>query len=202
MRRSMMVLALAVVAAAPLAAQSSIGHSVDLALSYREGSHTMSMSWHAQVGLANRRVWLGAGLRSSAMLTHTRDFELIDGGGSPQQQIADPRVQTLNLMVTGDVMVTRRFGAGLNLDLIGGSHGGTRGGGLQQFRPDRLNLFKGGSSDEGSLNSEFYVRYNVDGRTAIRLGATHYVMGYEDRNGPSRYNRFITAAFVGLRVGF
>ncbi len=200
MRRSMMVLALAAAAAAPLAAQSSIGHSVDLALSYREGSHTMSMAWHAQVGLANRRVWLGAGLRSSAMLSYTRDFEEIDGTGL--QQIADPRVQTLNLMVTGDVMVTRRFGAGANLDLIGGSHGGTRGLGLQQFRPDRLNLFKGGSSDEGSLNSEFYVRYNVDGRTAVRVGAAHYVMGYEDRNGPGRYNRFITAPFVGLRVGF
>lgn len=201
MRRSLMVIALAAVAAAPLAAQSSIGHSVDLALSYREGSHTMSMSWHAQVGLANRRIWLGAGLRSSAMLTYTRDFDEIDGGGPPQQ-IADPRVQTLNLMVTGDVMVTSRFGAGVNLDLIGGSHGGTRGVGLQQFRPDQLNLFKGGSSDEGSLNSEFYVRYNVDGRTAVRVGATHYVMGYEARNGPARYNRFITAPFVGLRVGF
>ena len=202
MRRSTMVLALAMVAAAPLAAQSSIGHSVDLALSYREGSHTMSMSWHAQFGLANRRIWLGAGLRSSAMLTYTRDFDLSDGGGPSQRQIADPRVQTLNLMFTGDVMVTRRFGAGLNLDLIGGSHGGTRIQGAQQFRPAHLNLFKGGESDRGSLNSEFYVRYNVDGRTAIRVGAAHYVLGYEDRQTDARYNRFVTAPFVGLRVGF
>ncbi len=201
MRRSGLALVLTVVAAAPLAAQASLGHSVDLALSYREGSHTMSMSWHAQFGIANRRIWLGAGLRSSAMLTYTRDFELSDGGGQASQQISDPRVQTLNLMFTGDVMVTSRFGAGMNLDLIGGSHGGNRIEGGQHFRPDRLNLFKGGQSDEGSLNSEFYVRYNVDGRTAVRVGFAHYVIGYEDRSGPARYNRFETAPFVGLRVG-
>jgi hypothetical protein len=204
MRRSAVVLALALVVAAPapLAAQASLGHSVDLALSYRKGSHTMSASWHAQVGFANRRVWLGAGLRSSAMLTYTRDFELSDGGGLPTQQISDPRVQTLNLMVTGDVMLARRFGVGMNLDLIGASHGGTRVEGLQHFRPDRLNLFKGGSSDEGSLNSEYYVRYAVDARTAVRVGVSHYVIGYEDRNSNARYNRFETAAFAGIRVGF
>lgn len=109
----------------------------------------------------------------------------------------------------------RRFAepleAGFNLDVAGVAAGGTSKSVSYRASPSaaaesvgaapaRGNLFLYGSNDIGSLNSEFYAAWRVSRAVTVRGGLSHFLAEYRaDREGTTRFRRFMNLAFVAVR---
>lgn len=80
----------------------------------------------------------------------------------------------------------RRIDVGFDIDVMGLSFGNTQ---KAQFRiqtintkPRLTNFLLIGDNDRGSINSEFYVRYWLNLRTAIRAGLSYQFIEYNSEN--------------------
>jgi len=94
------------------------------------------------------------------------------------------QVNSLNLTINLQYNFTRKFEVGFNIDALGFSFGkaqtgvftaSTYTGGkitTQVAKPTTLNYLIAGNHDKGTLNSEFYGKYWIASKWAIRGGAT------------------------------
>jgi len=116
--------------------------------------------------------------------------------------IQSPQANCLNVSVNFEYPVSKKMVAGFNIDLIGFSFGGSRGGTYingantttVDASPTPFNLLLVSDNDKGSLNSELYIRYSLNERTALKLGAqflfTEYTTTYKVQTFPSGNDRF------------
>jgi hypothetical protein len=204
------------------AAAQSIGDAPnvwDLALANGSGATTVSaaLSRSTYVGTSDR---LRAGFAVRAtLITGTVNLEPRDPrgiGGHDDVLTTAAGAMLINVGVNVGYEVSPRLLAGMNLDVFGISAGGNHaatlypeGGGSPvaiTVKPDSPNLFAGGSSDRGSLNSEFFVQWALTDRHALRAGLSHQLIGVafagEGGAGASslEYRKFVNLAFVGLRI--
>lgn len=198
--RSSLVLALAAVllTPSPLGAQQ---HDLDVSvgLTGQAGRVALSATWRARLG---GRLIVGAGPRVSYYFGESARFRNPDEVSTalPSRLAIDPSVLGLNLMVVGELRLAGPVAAGANLDLAGLAAGPSRSVGGARLKPGRGSLFLYGDRDHGSLNSEFYVSIRPSSRWHVRLGMSHYVVGYRAESGgeKSRYLRFDTVPFVAV----
>ncbi|MEA3245323.1 MAG: hypothetical protein U9Q74_04140 [Gemmatimonadota bacterium] len=191
----------------------------DVTLGNGSGATTVS-------GALSRATYLGSSDRIKAgfnvrgtFVTGTMDLEPRDsrGIGSHDDVLTTPTgALLLNVGFNVGYEFSPRLFAGMNLDVFGISFGGNQqatlhpeGGGAPvsiTVKPDSPNLFAGGSSDRGSLNSEFFVQWALTERYALRGGLSHQLVGVkfagEGGAGASslEYRKFANLVFVGLRI--
>jgi len=116
--------------------------------------------------------------------------------------IRSSQANCLNVSVNFEYPVSKKLTAGFNIDLIGFSFGGSRGGtyingantATVDASPTPFNLLLVSDNDKGSLNSELYLRYFLNERIALKLGAqflfTEYTTSYNVQTFPSENDRF------------
>jgi hypothetical protein len=147
---------------------------------------------------AGGRFQVGAGLRASHFFADGYDLDRQTGTGSPTLSVLAPRLYSLNAAFHLRVRVAGPVRLGFNLDAAGLSFGPVRStpAAFEQVRPTTGNLLRGGSSDRGSLNSEFYLAASLPRGLSVRAGWSHIVTGYESE--ASTYHRFRNLALLGV----
>lgn len=204
--RTVVLLSL-VAAPAPLHAQLR-PDVVDLSVGAGGGSARAAVAVFRHVDVAAGRARLAYGLRLTAYGGDALDFT---NRGTTRGELAaklpiDPAVYALNAAVAGELRVAGPLGVGFNLDLLGVAAGPTRTGASVEATPSRASVFQYGSTDRGSLNSEFYVSVTASRRVRVRAGLSHFVLGYrvtdQSAGGTTeRYQRFETVPFLAVRLG-
>ena len=186
-------------------------HALDASFGASSNTSRFSLTGLHRVSVVHGSAWVGVGLRATAYAAKTAEFTnrgTVQGVLTATTPIA-ATVYGLNLMLEGDLQLTSSVSLGANLDIVGVATGPTRSLGLVGAKPNGVSLFEYGSRDRGSLNSEFYVSVALNQAIHFRLGASHYVLGYDVTDqvsaGPgipasSRYQRFATVPFVALSI--
>lgn len=182
---------------------------LDASVGAKSGAQRVALSaWRPIFDVAGR-VRLGLGLRASGYEGDTVDYENQDTvkGNLAARLPIDPSVYALNVAVFGEVDVVGRLAVGANLDVLGLAGGPTRTAGPLEAKVQAGSYFLVGTSDHGSLNSEYFAVIRVTPRVAVRGGFSHYVTDYTVTDHvavgspSSRYQKFETVPFVALRVG-
>lgn len=175
-------------------------------------------------GAASRATYLGSGDRFKFGLNGRATFV----SGNLSLGAADPRLPRaatdtmevssaalmLNVGINFGVEISEQWAAGMNIDLFGFSVGADQ---IASYRstpastaqsvnvsPGSPNIFGGGSGDQGSLNSEFFVTRILNERYAVRAGLSHQLTEYAadlplDSN-TKRFRRYDNLVFIGLRI--
>lgn len=116
--------------------------------------------------------------------------------------IASPQVFAFNAMINLGYKVTRKITVGFNIDAIGFSFGGNKRGNYINVaqgqnitsKPTGFNLLLVSDNDLGSLNSEFYGKYQLTEKLALKAGFqflfTEYTTDIEVQQFPEPNDRF------------
>ncbi len=116
--------------------------------------------------------------------------------------INTPQVNSLNIALNLSYRISKKWGAGFSIDLVGLSFGSKENGtyinGQQKSsvssKPTSFNVLLTGDNDRGSLNSEFYLRYFLQEKWAIKAGFqylfTEFTTDTEIQQLPEPNDRF------------
>ncbi len=116
--------------------------------------------------------------------------------------VKSPQVNSLNLLINVRYAWSNRLHLGFNIDAIGFSFGGEKEGTYLNFpegavstaNPTAFNVLLISDNDRGSLNSEFYARYFLNKKWALKAGAqfhfTEYTTDTEVQQFPEPNDRF------------
>lgn len=123
------------------------------------------------------------------------------------------QVVALNLYLHARYRFNERWAVGANIDLVGASWGARQTASYQNRRlsppagsvsavPTALNLLLVSDNDRGTLNSEFYVGYNISSHWAVRGGLaflfTEYTTDTKLRFGNDRFRNKALLGLVGV----
>jgi hypothetical protein len=205
--------------AAPLGAQRTESRTAwDFTLATSGTVSSASASWVGFTApVVADRIRFGLGLRATAV---GGDLALTPRGATrvPVGVIDTLYLSSAALMVNvsghAEARLTDRLAAGLNIDLVGFGAGGDRdaryhaGAGIAdqsvRAKPTGSNIFLYGSKDRGSLNSEFYARWRLNERVAVRGGLSHQLVEYEAArtlaSNTAFFRQYRNLAVVGVRI--
>jgi hypothetical protein len=182
---------------------------------------TMALSFVNNWSVGERqRLTLGLGLRLTGYLGANQYYTtapaiLTSGSTSPliifQNNITanidtflikSPQANLFNLSINLGYRINTKLEAGFNIDAIGFSFGGRRTGNyingpvgkMLSASPTMFNTLLISDNDRGSLNSEFFVRYKLNNRWGVKLGAsflfTEYTTAIAVQQFPQANDRF------------
>jgi len=210
----------ATIAAIDLHAQARMSPPTrwDLTAGSGDGVSTVSLgALRSRDVLPGKRIRIGLGLRATAV---SGDQKMSPAGAKNVPAGVTDTLQAataaLMLNVAGhlSVVVSRRFEAGLNIDLAGLGAGPSRdatyrtsggsAGTPVKASPATANLFQYGSKDRGSLNSEFFGAFQATERLTVRAGLSHQLTEYRAErdltSNTDRFRRYANLCFVGARL--
>jgi len=205
------------------------GHTFDMAIAGGKDVFQSSMSWSHLHGFGKKdqRFKVGYGIRfgsffggnllyTTAPSKYTSNEDQID-----TLSLINAQVNTLNANIHLQYTLFKKLDLGFNIDAIGFSFGSAQKSSIlsssldpgyspvQQSKPTVFNLLLIGDNDKGSLTSEFYVRYWLSPRWAIRGGFNYFFSEYTTpqtlsfNNGEVSNDRFRNKAYMGfLAVSF
>lgn len=124
--------------------------------------------------------------------TSTTPFLIFFAGQEEQNfdtlAVQRPLTNSLNLSVNLGYNLSPKWYAGFNIDLIGFSFG-RKGSGIltsngftttdPEVKPASFNVLLTGDHDRGTLNSEFFVKYKLDDRWALKAVYQFIFVEYE-----------------------
>jgi len=206
------LLGLALFLRSPLLHSQGLGISWDASIGLNGDAGRFSIGAFKHVGLLPGRWFVGAGVRATAYAGAVTDFRnrgTVTGALAARVPI-DPAVYGINAVVATDLRVAGPVHLEFNLDVAGLATGPAYRTGSLDASPASGSLFLYGSRDRGSLNSELAVSLALTPRLRLRVGSSHYVLGYRvaDRSSgtaaaapKSRYQRFFTVPFLALSLG-
>lgn len=125
-----------------------------------------------------------------------------DESKSDSLLLQSPQVNALNLAINVGYRLSSKFGLGFNIDALGFSFGGKQNGSYVNgnlgqsisAKPTAFNVLLIGNNDKGSLNSEFYLRYFIKEKLAIKMAYqylfTEYTTETEIQQMPEANDRF------------
>ncbi|WAC09233.1 outer membrane protein [Dyadobacter pollutisoli] len=179
-------------------APANVNQFVDLAgtVGNSQGSGALSYVYSWQIG-KKRKIEAGLGLRLTSVagtkLTYitagparltrsfTTPFVIFFAGQKTENwdtlTVQRPFVNALNVTINLGYNFTPRFGAGFNIDLIGATFGKKSSSVFKSngetstdpaSKPTTFNLLLTGDHDRGSLNSEFFLKYKINDKWAVR----------------------------------
>jgi hypothetical protein len=207
-----------------------------IAAGNQEGTAAFSYVRNWRLGQA-RRLELGFGLRSttytgtqkefytapaSLARTSTVPFVNVFSGHAYQNvdtlTVATPFTTSLNISLNAGYRLGNKWYVGLNIDLLGFTFGTkssailhTNGKMLKEpeARTSSWNLLLTGDLDYGALNSEFFVRYNISNRWAVKVAYQFFFTEYNTQSihqtapdGTSVYRFRNKANLLGLGVSY
>lgn len=164
-------------------------NNFDLALGVGDGEFSSALSWVKlhRIG-KNQKINIGYGLRLSGYfgsdkLYKTAPASLINDKKIDTLTFASAQTNSLNATINLQYSFSPKFEIGFNIDAIGLSFGGeqnasTAGVNIAKASPTAGNILLIGNNDIGNLNSEFYLRYWVSPKFAIRAGFSHFFSEY------------------------
>ncbi|WP_299452461.1 hypothetical protein [uncultured Microscilla sp.] len=228
MNRLLSTLLLVLIASGLTYAQDSPAKSrfsADLGLSVgaqQYGGHAWLSNMHF-LG-AKRKIGIGYGIRWSSYFGTDQNFTSAppEFAGKAEKEgtltVANAQINSLNLAIFLQYNITSKLEAGFNIDAIGFSFGdeqasafappgtGTSNTAAYLANPTSTNLLLVGANDRGSLYSEFFVRYKLNDRLAIKAAFSYYFLEYttsqpiaaNDDNDRFRNS----ASMVGLGVSY
>lgn len=168
---------------------------LDAAIAFRDG-FSPSVSWQKLYGKKNFKI--GFGLRAGAYFSGDKELltapaKLTSGRQSivaffteynPEKidtmQVQNTAVASLNSMIVLQYSL-KKLDFGFNIDALGFTVGPRQNGifqaiespefnnTTQELRPTSFNLLLISDSDIGSLNSELFLRYNLNEKSGLRL---------------------------------
>lgn len=171
-----------------IAAQAQVNY-VSFGVSGSNSQMAANVLYHDGWRLGKKEKFeIGIGIRISSYFGTNKTFTSAppEIAGSDSLFIQTPQVTMINLMLGLNYHVSPKWQCGFNIDLLGGSMGtkktttyiqngnGTAIGALPTF----LNLLLIGDNDKGSLNSEFFVRYQLKPTMALQFGLQHMFVEY------------------------
>lgn len=127
--------------------------------------------------------------------------------------IISPQVNSFNAVFHIQYAVFPKLEVGTNIDVFGFSFGGTQPSSIisssfddgqkpfQEAKPTKWNLLLTSDNDIGSLNSEFYVRYWLHKKWAVKAGYTFYFSEYSTKQKLSFDNGRIQNERYRLKSG-
>ncbi|NOT74892.1 MAG: hypothetical protein HOP08_08170 [Cyclobacteriaceae bacterium] len=101
-----------------------------------------------------------------------------------------PQVNALNIAINLGYRILPKFGVGFSIDALGFSLGGSQSGSYVNgnqgqavsAKPTSFNVLLVGDNDRGTLNSEFYMRYFIKEKFAIKLAYQYLFTEYTTEN--------------------
>lgn len=204
---------------------SGIGDFTAGAGSYR-GSFSLAYYKNVHPGKA-RKIGVGLGLRWTTFVGAnlyyiTAPASLTSGSTGPlvifKENIAEnidslliksPQVNSFNLVINLQYKITNKITAGFNIDAIGFSLGSTKQsnyingleGRITTAKPTDFNILLISDNDKGSLNSEFYARYQWKEKLSFKIAAqflfTEYTTDIKVQRVPEENDRFRNKALLG-----
>ncbi len=200
------------------------GHTFDIAFAGGKDVAQASMSWSHLHGFGKKeqRFKAGYGIRfgtffggnlfyTTAPSKYTSDDALVD-----TLSLINAQVNNLNINIHLQYTLFKKLDIGFNIDAIGFSFGAEQKGSIvsssldpgyspvQKSKPTAFNLLLVGDNDKGSLTSEFYVRYWLSPKWAIRGGFNYFFSEYTTaeelsfNNGDVSNDRFRNKAYMGF----
>jgi len=190
---------------------SNINQYLDFAVAFgnHEGTATFSFV-HGWRFSKKKKLEAGFGLRATSYVGSKREFYTAPArlarsttvpfaivfAGHEEENLDTLTVQrpftiAVNLSVNAGYYISERWYAGLNIDLIGFTVGRTTNAILHSdgtpttepaAKPAPFNLLLTGDNDYGSLNSEFFVRYHLSKRWAVRSVYQFFFAEYKTQN--------------------
>jgi hypothetical protein len=201
--------------------QERVARYGEASLAFGGSQQSLSLAYHHGWKIGKKQnLEIGTGLRFSSYFSQERHYttapaEISKGDTGPfvvfkddipanidSLLIGSPQVNSLNLMITINYRFSPKWQAGFNIDAIGFSFGGTQQtsyingspGVGTTASPTTFNLLLVGENDLGSLNSEWYLRYQVNGPWSIKLAYqllfTEYTTSTQVQTFPEPNDRF------------
>jgi len=177
------------------------------AIGNNQGSVSVDYFYLWKVGKA-KKIEVGLGGRFTSYFGSSQYYSsapaslAADESKSDSLLLQTAQVNALNLALNIGYSVSNKFGLGFNIDAIGFSFGGKQSGSyingnqgqVTSAMPTSFNILLIGNNDQGSLNSEFYVRYFIKEKLAIKLAYqylfTEYTTETEIQQIPEANDRF------------
>ncbi|MBC7828332.1 MAG: hypothetical protein H7122_11350 [Chitinophagaceae bacterium] len=175
-----------------------------------QGTFAASYVYNWKIG-KQQKIEIGLGARWTTYLGTKKDFLtagpaektrtsttpfLIFFAGQQEQNfdtltVQRPLTNSLNLTINLGYNLSRKWYAGFNIDLIGFSFG-RKGSGIltsngtttnePNAKPSSFNVLLTGDHDKGTLNSEFFIKYQLDDRWALKAVYQFIFVEYETVN--------------------
>lgn len=199
----------------------SVSKFADLNIGIGDTEGTLALSFNYDKGLGKKKkIIIGFGGRFTAYLGKNQYYETAPAkltSGSTglgvifKDNIAanmdtflikNSQVNALNLFVTLGYNLSEKFMVRFNIDAIGFSVGKNTNGNyingaqglIESSRPTSFNILLTSDNDRGSLNSEFFARYLLNDKWAIKGGIqfhfTEYTTDTEVQQFPESNDRF------------
>jgi hypothetical protein len=189
------------------AVPGAVNRFLDFSAAAGQSQGTAALSFINNWRIGRKRKWeAGVGLRYTGYAGRDRDFITAPGrysrstttpflivlSGQETQNwdtltVFHPLVHVINLSANFGYAFSQSFSAGFNIDLIGFSFGKSKdavlaGDGKLQTepsaKPTAFNLLLTGDNDRGSLNSEFFLKYALSPRIAVKAVYQFYFAEY------------------------
>ena len=131
----------------------------------------------------SKKLEVGVGGRFTSYFGSAQYYSSAPAGLAADESKSDsillqsPQVNAFNLAINLGYKIAGKLGLGFNIDAIGFSFGGRKNGSYingnqgqtTSAKPTAFNILLIGNNDQGSLNSEFYVRYFIKEKLAIKV---------------------------------
>lgn len=204
MRKNLILVFCLIATLIPQWAFSEVG--VGSSFGFHEKTQIASVYGNIKGSVFSERFKIGVGLRHTSFIGSEYKTTANQPNSGGKVTIKNPRIHAYNLVFFSSFFIGSNWSVGFNLDLIGISHGprkdeGEFSNGLEG-RPTKNNVFKGGSKDDGTLNSEFWVGYNLNSDWLLKAGFAHFVAEYKttqaQADGTQRFRKFNNFIFIGI----
>ncbi len=140
----------------------------------------------------SKKIEVGLGGRFTSYFASSQYYSSAPASLASDERASDslllqsPQVNALNLAINVGYRLSGKIGLGFNIDALGFSFGGKQtgsylNGNLGQAtsaKPTSFNILLIGNHDRGSLNSEFYARYFIKDKLAIKLAYQYLFTEY------------------------
>jgi long-subunit fatty acid transport protein len=196
----------------PLYAASQDSKSIDYgsftgAFGSQQGSVSLDYFHLWKLG-KSKKIEIGIGGRFTSYFGTSQYYSsapadlVVDESKSDSVLLQSPQVNALNIAINLGYRISSKFGVGFNIDALGFSFGGKQNGSYingnqgqaTSAKPTSFNVLLVGNNDKGSLNSEFYVRYFIKERLAVKLAYqylfTEYTTDTKIQQLPEANDRF------------
>lgn len=195
-------------------------HNFDLGLSSNGNHHVGAISWVKFHSITKKRAFkIGYGARLNSQFGSDLNYITAPANLTGKLEnidtffVSSPQINSFNLSINLQYTIKNKFDIGFNIDAVGVSFGRNVNGKYisnqsnfnntkQAASPTKINLLLVGDNDIGMLNSEFYFRYWLTNKIAIRGGASFMFTEYTTSNKLRLdNNRWRHKAMQGL-IGF
>ncbi|CAN5333027.1 hypothetical protein BH09BAC3_BH09BAC3_29190 [soil metagenome] len=203
-----LVLVLNIVAATSAQTSSTVNYgSITGAIGSSQGSISIDYFHLWKLG-ASKKIEIGFGTRFTSYFGSNQYYSSApaslasDVKKSDSVLLVSPQVNALNLAINLGYRLSPKIGLGFNIDALGFTLGskkngtylnGTQGG-ATTASPTSFNLLLVGDNDRGTLNSEFYARYFITEKFAIKVAYqylfTEYTTDTKIQQAPEANDRF------------